>query len=135
MIKYVPRDIRQMKLTSGEEILTEVVGEDTVEYLVRNPLKVAKEKFVSKGLTREANFFTRWMGFADNQEFMINKIHVIAEAIVDDSVADYYNKMMDNIERDDSIHMASNAEAEHPELVDTEPESEEDINVDKKVYH
>ena len=28
MTQYLPRDIRQIKLTNGEEILTEVVGED-----------------------------------------------------------------------------------------------------------
>jgi len=29
------------------------------------------------------------MGFADNQEFIINKNHIVTEAIVYDSVADY----------------------------------------------
>lgn len=132
MMKYVPRDIRQMKLTSGDEILTEVVGEDQIEFLIRNPLKVFKEKFVSDGLAREANFFTRWMGFADNQEFIINKNHIIVEAIVDDSVADYYNKMMTNIESDDSIHMGSQADAEHPEFLETEQEED---SLDKPIYH
>jgi len=135
MTEYLPRDIRQIKLVSGDELLTEVVGEDQVEYLVRNPLKVFKEKFVSNGLAREANFFTRWMGFADNQEFMINKTHVIAEAIVDDTVAEYYNNMMSNIEQDDSIHMGSQADAEHPELLDTEPDPEPEDTLNKKMYH
>jgi hypothetical protein len=135
-MKYVPRDIRQIKLVTGDEILTEVIGEDHVEFLIRNPLKVFKEKFTMNGLSREANFFTRWMGFADNQEFIINKQHIVVEALVDDSVAEYYNKMMANIEQDDSIHMGSQEDAEHPELLETEPEEEDLINnLDKPLYH
>lgn len=130
MSEYVPRDIRQMKFASGEEILTEVIGEDQSEFLIRNPLKVFKEKFVSNGLAREANFFTRWMSFADNQEFIINKNHIIVEAIVDDSVADYYNTMMNNIEADDSIHMGEQLDDEHPDLI--EPEQEDP---DSPIYH
>ena len=121
-MKYEPRDIRQIKLVTGDEILTEVIGEDRVEFLIRNPLKVFKEKFVQRGVPREANFFTRWMGFADNQEFLINKTHIVTEAIVDDSVADYYNKMMSNIETDDTIHMGDQSEAEHPEFFATDEE-------------
>ena len=124
-MKYEPRDIRQIKLVTGDEILTEVIGEDRVEFLIRNPLKVFKEKFVQKGIPREANFFTRWMGFADNQEFLINKTHIVTEAIVDDSVAEYYNKMMANIETDDSIHMGERSDADHPDLLDTGEEEDE----------
>ena len=69
-----------------------------------------KEKFIQNGSAKEANFFVRWMGFANNQEFVLNRNHVITEAIVDDSVADYYNKMMVSIEEDDSIHMAEQME-------------------------
>ena len=129
-MKYEPRDIRQIKLVTGDEILTEVIGEDRIEFLIRNPLKVFKEKFVQKGVPREANFFTRWMSFADNQEFIINKTHIVTEAIVDDSVAEYYNKMMANIETDDSIHMGDQSEAEHPELLATDEE-----DPDKPTFH
>ena len=85
-MNYVPRDIRQIKLVTGDELLTEVVGEDQIEFLIRNPLKVFKERMLIKGTPREANFFTRWMSFADNQEFIIDKRHIVTEAIVDDNV-------------------------------------------------
>jgi hypothetical protein len=114
--QYEPRDIRQIKLISGDEILAEVLGEDAGEYLIYNPLKVLKEKFIQDGSAKEANFFVRWMGFANNQEFILNRTHVITEAIVDDSVADYYNKMMASIEEDDSIHMADQLEDDQPDL-------------------
>lgn len=99
-MNYVPRDIRQFKLVTGDELLTEVVGEDTDEFLIRNPLKVHKERYLSRGIPKEANFFTRWMGFADVQEFIINKVHIITEGIVDDSVANHYNGMIHHIEQD-----------------------------------
>ena len=124
MIEYEPRDIRQIKLVTGDELLTEVIGEDHVEFYIRNPLKVYKEKFLVKGVSREANFFTRWMGFSDNQEFIINKNHIVAEGIVDDNVADYYNKMMSNIERDDEVHIGAASEAEHPDFLDEEDSGE-----------
>jgi hypothetical protein len=128
MTQYEPRDIRQIKLISGEEILAEVLGEDAGEYLIYNPLKVLKEKFVQNGSAKEANFFVRWMGFANNQEFILNRTHVITEAIVDDSVADYYNKMMSSIEEDDSIHMAEQLEDEQPDLT-------QHVDSDKPTFH
>jgi hypothetical protein len=132
-MNYEPRDIRQIKLVTGEELLTEVVGEDRIEFLIRNPLKVHKERFVVKGLPREANYFTRWMGFADNQEFIVNKTHIITEALVDDNVAKYYNKMMANIEQDDEVAVGSVAETAHPEFFE-EDEEEEDY-VSGKIIH
>lgn len=91
---YDVRDIRQIKLVTGEEILAEIVGEDDSEFLIRNPLKVHKDKMVMGGQAREINMFTRWMSFADNDEFIIQKYHILVEAIVNDAVAKYYNNMM-----------------------------------------
>ena len=91
---YDVRDIRQIKLVTGEEILAEIVGEDDSEFLIRNPLKVHKDKMVVGGLAREINMFTKWMSFADNDEFIIQKYHILVEAIVNDAVANYYNTMM-----------------------------------------
>lgn len=130
MMKYVPRDIRQMKLVTGDELLTEVVGEDQIEFLIRNPLRVHKERMLVKGVPREANYFSRWMGLADDVEFIISKTHIVVEALVDDSVADYYNKMMANVEQDDEVALGGVTEAEHPDFLSTE---EEDL--DKPTFH
>lgn len=111
-MNYEPRDIRQIKLVTGDELLTEVVGEDKTEVLIRNPLKVHKERYVIKGTPKEANFFTRWMGFAENQEFIIHKSHIITEAIVDDGVADHYNGMMYHMEQhDEEVSVATEVAA------------------------
>ena len=121
---YVPRDIRQIKLVTGDELLTEVVGEDQIEFLIRNPLKVFKEKMILQGRAREANFFTRWMSFAENQEFIVDKRHVVTEAIVDDAVAQYYNNMMESIEKHDEVTMGSPSDDE-PDLEDLSIEGED----------
>jgi hypothetical protein len=113
----VPRDIRQIKFITGEEILTEVVGEDHDEILIRNPLKVHRERMQLGSIAREANMFTRWMGFADLDEHLIKKTNILVEALVNDAVAMYYNKMTLNIE-DDRAHPITVADdARDPDLV------------------
>jgi len=97
---YLPRDIRQIILMNGDEILTEIVGEDDREFLIRNPLKVHKQKFAVEGIAKEANMFSKWMGFAENDELIITKNKIIAEAIVNDMVAGHYNRMINNVEEE-----------------------------------
>lgn len=121
MTQYLPRDIRQIKLTSGEEILTEVVGEDREEFLIRNPLLVHREKVQLGSISREANMFTRWMSLADNDEFIISKKHIIIEALVNDAVAVYYNKMTVNIEQDLQVPITEADQAAEPSVVQATP--------------
>ena len=113
----LPRDIRQIKFITGEEILTEVVGEDRDELLIRNPLKVHRERMQLGNIAREANMFTRWMGFADLDEHMIKKSNILVEALVNDAVALYYNKMTLNIEEDRVQPITVAEEARDPDLV------------------
>lgn len=113
----LPRDIRQIKFITGEEILTEVVGEDRDELLIRNPLKVHRERMQLGSIAREANMFTRWMGFADLDEHMIKKSNILVEALVNDAVALYYNKMTLNIEEDRVQPITVAEEARDPDLV------------------
>lgn len=109
---YEPRDIRQIKLVTGDELLTEIVGEDQMEFLIRNPLHVHKERMIIKGSPKEANFFTRWMSFADGDEFIIDKRHVVTEGIVDDAVAEHYNTLMHNIEQLTEVNVSSEIDEE-----------------------
>ena len=121
MTQYLPRDIRQIKLTNGEEILTEVVGEDREEFLIRNPLLVHREKVQLGNISREANLFTRWMSLADNDEYIISKNHILVEALVNDAVAIYYNKMMANIEHDLKSPISDLNEAPEPTVAQNTP--------------
>lgn len=118
-MNYEPRDIRQILLVTGDELLTEVVGEDQSEIMIRNPLRVYKEKMLIGGRAREANFFTRWMSFADNVEFFLKKEHVLVDAIVDDQVADHYNRLTASIEHTDEVALA-----------DDEPEQDVEISME-----
>ena len=113
----LPRDIRQIKFITGEEILTEVVGEDRDELLIRNPLKVHRERMQLGSIAREANMFTRWMGFADLDEHLIKKTNILVEALVNDAVALYYNKMTLNIEEDHINPITDANDARDPDLV------------------
>ena len=113
----VSRDIRQIKFITGEEILTEVVGEDHEEILIRNPLKVHRERMQLGSIAREANMFTRWMGFADLDEHMIKKSNILVEALVNDAVALYYHKMTHNIEEDRVTPIQDSSQAKDPDLV------------------
>jgi len=116
-MNYLPRDIRQIILMNGDEILTEVLGEDDSELLIRNPLKVHKQKYAIEGVAKEANMFSRWMGFAENDEMVIVKDKIIAEAIVNDMVAGHYNRMINNVE-DESIEDTEGEDNQHPDLVE-----------------
>ena len=122
----ISRDIRQIKFVNGDEIITEVIGEDRDGFLIRNPLKVHKKEFVVEGIPREANLFTTWMGFADMDEFIIPRQHVLVEALVNDAVAIHYVSMMENNEEDMKLRIGKSADAKHPEFIrqDIEDESE-----------
>lgn len=112
----ISRDIRQLKLTNGEELITEVVGEDREELLIRGPLKVYRERVELGTIAREANMFTRWMGFCDEDEHIIAKTNILAMALVNDAVAMYYTKMMVNVEQDLIEPITDASQAKIPEV-------------------
>lgn len=113
----ISRDIRQIKFVNGDEIITEVIGEDRDEFLIRNPLKVHKKEFVIQGVPREANLFTTWMSFADMDEFIIPRQHILVEALVTDAVAVHYVSMMENNEEDMKLRIGTAEDAKHPEFL------------------
>ena len=112
----ISRDIRQLKLTNGEELITEVVGEDHEELLIRGPLKVYRERVELGTIAREANMFTRWMGFCEEDEHIIAKTNILAMALVNDAVAMYYTKMMVNVEQDLIEPITDASQAKIPEV-------------------
>jgi hypothetical protein len=112
----ISRDIRQLKLMNGEEILTEVIGEDREEVLIRAPLKVYRERIEMGTVAREANLFTPWMGFCDEEEHIIAKSNIVAMGLVNDAVAMYYTKMMINVEHDSMTPILDASQAKIPEV-------------------
>lgn len=132
---YISRDIRQIKLVNGEEILTEVIGEDHEEMLIRNPLKVHRERVNLGDIAREANMFTRWMGFCEVDEHMIKKNNILVEAIVNDAVALYYNRMMENVEEDHKQPIQHSSQAKNPEVAQATPTMYLDNDEEPPTYH
>lgn len=135
--------IRHIKLVTGDEILAEVVGEDTYELLIVNPFKILKERMIIRGQPREVNFFTRWMGFSESQEFFIQKQHILVEAPVDQDVVRHYDKLIINSTEadsaDDNKFVNSMDQDNHPSDEEQDALSKllELVNVDpdKKTYH
>lgn len=111
-------NIRQIKLINGEELLAELIGEDSEELLVRNVLKIHREKVTMGDVSREANMFTRWMGFCELDEHFINRQNIIADGQVNEVVALYYHKMMANNEQDKQEAIVSASDAKEPEVLD-----------------
>lgn len=132
---YISRDIRQIKLVNGEEILTEVIGEDHEEMLIRNPLKVHRERVNLGDIAREANMFTRWMGFCEVDEHMIKKNNILVEAIVNDAVALYYSRMMENVEEDHKQPIQHSSQAKNPEVVQATPTLHLDNDEEPPTFH
>jgi hypothetical protein len=86
-------EVRQIKLVNGDEILTEVIAEDYDSILIRNPLKIYKEKIIFSGKAREANFFSPWMTFGNDMDFAIARSNILAEAIVNELVVEHYTML------------------------------------------
>lgn len=117
MSTIITKDIRQIKLINGDELLTEVLGEDSIELFIRLPLKVVKEKVIVGELSREANMFTNWMAFSDSEDFIINRANVIVEATVNNTVAKHYIDMVENIEADHNTKAFSSGDVPNPEKI------------------
>lgn len=115
MSTVISRDIRQIKLINGEELLTEVIGEDSLELFIRMPLKVVKEKVTMGEINREANMFTNWMSFSDSEDFIISRVNVLVESVVNVSVAQHYLEMTENIDQDHVARVNSNKDVPNPE--------------------
>ncbi len=134
-LNEISRDIRQIKLINGEEIITEVVGEDREEILIRNPLKVHRERMQLGDIAREANMFTRWMGFCEVDEHLIKKQNILVEGLVNDVVAMYYHRMMENVEADHKEPIQNAAQSKNPDVVQATPTLHLDGDEEPPTYH
>jgi hypothetical protein len=76
-------NIKQFKLSSGEEIVCEVVewaNEDEPDLVVRNSFKLLA--YTNPSTSTKYYTFAPWMIFQDQQDMLqiINSVHIIAEA-------------------------------------------------------
>lgn len=96
-------DIKQFKLTNGEEIITQVVewpDDDAVEMVIKNPLKVFSVQ------TEDNSFyhsFRPWMLYQidDKNLMLLNMSQIVGEANPHQSVINEYNKTLNYLLKDE----------------------------------
>jgi hypothetical protein len=92
-------NLRQLKLTNGEEIVCEVVGPDVIKF----PLKILMVDDPSIGY----RYFTfrPWMTYLDNPdvEVFLNYDHVISEVIPSESLIEQYKSSLNNLTTTQSV--------------------------------
>ena len=81
--KFDPQDVVTMKLVNGDEIVTEIVEDAAMFYIVKRPQTVVPS---AKGMGLMPSLFTG----KENAEIMLSKQHVmLAAASVDEMVRHY----------------------------------------------
>lgn len=97
------KDIKQLKMTSGEEIVCEIVewpDEDETDVVVKNSYKIY-EMIMGENKYYQ---FRPWMIYQDNNEYfqIININHIIGEAKPSESLLIHYYRVMNDIEENDN---------------------------------
>ena len=91
-----------VKLTNGENLICDVIGDSDTTLLVRSPLKMETlSKFTKSGVI-ESLSLVRWMQpFCDEKKFTLSKSTVILNSPVSIGLGKYYEfilKKMDGLE-------------------------------------
>ena len=91
-----------VKLTNGENLICDVIGDSDTTLLVRSPLKMETlSKFTKTGVV-ESLSLVRWMQpYCDNEQFALSKSNVILNSPVSIGLGKYYEfilKKMDGLE-------------------------------------
>ena len=91
-----------VKLTNGENLICDVIGDSDTTLLVRSPLKMETlSKFTKSGVI-ESLSLVRWMQpYCDNEQFALSKNNIILNSPVSIGLGKYYEfilKKMDGLE-------------------------------------
>lgn len=100
-------DIRQLKLTTGAEIICQVVewpDEDSADMVIRNAVEIVSASALmasATGPTPDAyryHTFRPWMTMqeGDGLFLTLNSNHIVGEALPTKKIMDYYNKIIEN---------------------------------------
>ena len=79
------KEIRLIRLTSGEEILVTILKENEVRKFVKNPILLIPN--------REQIGFMPYMSYCEIDELMIKEEHIMFNVQPTDEMIDSYNKM------------------------------------------
>ena len=91
-------DIKQLKLSDGEEIIAEVLEEVDDELLVRLPLRIIK---VDLSIDRTLFTFKSYMTYSEftDQIVSINLYHIIAISIPHEDLLEQYDRAKEKIKQ------------------------------------
>lgn len=94
-------EIRQFKLTTGNELVCEVVewpDEDDTDVIVRNVLEIVSGRAVSSLTPEGYSFYTfrPWMTMQEGDSILLtlNINHIVGEAIPSKKLVEYYLKVV-----------------------------------------
>jgi hypothetical protein len=124
-------DIRHFKLSSGEDIITFVVKDDTSVVVVSQPMQMHSNTISDN----RSYFFTDWQPMAKVNKCAISKLHIISFVECDDMVKEKYIRMC--LDYDTSDINMSDVSDEY-DLEDLEIDtylSSIHNNPDKDTYH
>jgi len=83
--------VKIMKLSSGEEIVSELIAEDNPKsFGVRSPLKLLSIPRVESGGVEESVSLQRWIHFAEDKDVNIPKAQVLAMANASYGLSKFY---------------------------------------------
>ena len=91
------KEIKQFKLTTGDEIICEIMEWDTEEnpsLVVRGSFKIISMDDIARGVRFFS--FRPWLIFQDDPELLqtINSMHIISEAIPSEEIIKQYDKVV-----------------------------------------
>ncbi len=91
------KEIKQFKLTTGDEIICEIIEWDTEEnpsIVVRGSFKIISMDDIARGVRFFS--FRPWLIFQDDPELLqtINSVHIVSEAMPSEEIIKQYNKVV-----------------------------------------
>ena len=91
-----------VKLTNGENLICDVIGDSDTTLLVRSPLKMETlSKFTKTGVVESLSLVRRMQPYCDEEKFTLSKNTVILNSPVSIGLGKYYEfilKKMDGLE-------------------------------------
>ena len=116
--------IKIMKLSSGEEIVSEMIGEDHPRaFNIKSPLKLTSLPRLGNSGIEESISLQRWIHFAEEKDVTIPKSQVIAIINASYGLKKFYEYCILKMERQDSGEDTSYDAGEYDEF-----EEEEDLD-------
>ena len=88
-------NLQILKLTTGEDILTEIVDQTIATVSFKNPVRIVVVP--SKDPRSPSVGFAPWGEFSQNKEFVIDKSHVVCTMVPIQEFVNQYNTMFSGI--------------------------------------